>query len=522
MLSRDDKVREAMNWFAENERICRCIAEDTDSDFLNWKDEPGEPGTASLTARTRKTCKKLKIGLKMIEDKMVVKTEESELKISSAVGIGRSLTQKVIRPGKYNKLIEHKVHGASYTTLKGNEVSNSMLTDIYTRKSDAFFRFVIVGRADLLPTPVNLRRWFGNNQEGTCRRCGQARQQTLAHILNECTPYYPLMTKRHNKLANVVRRGIEKFIANDLRSEIRENENIEEENLPEDLQRLRPDMVFERRRIRPIGETSLYAERQDAEVGNEERIIEMIEFSCPYGYISRGQDTLKRVYEEKKRKYQRLAMNLKQHRQSEVRITAVIVSSMGAVYNQSLKDLQKVIGCTDQKIRKLGRKMSETVIMGSMEIWRHHAHETEREPEHEANAMVEEEVALLDADAEQYEREMRMNQDLDLELEREREDGEEHQEDGLDDEFEPEDGLEDVDFLIDPGFITADETVEPERQQREWIQRRRENDIEERRDEEGGEAISGTETNTETEIESGRGREADFADDEGDRDETDQ
>jgi hypothetical protein len=84
MLSRDDKVREAMNWFAENERICRCIAEDTDSDFLNWKDEPGETGTASLTARTRKTCTKLKIGLKTIEDKMVVKTEESELQICSA------------------------------------------------------------------------------------------------------------------------------------------------------------------------------------------------------------------------------------------------------------------------------------------------------------------------------------------------------------------------------------------------------------------------------------------------------
>jgi hypothetical protein len=92
-------------------------------------------------------------------------------------------------------------------------------------------------------------------------------------------------------------------------------------------------------------------------VGNEEWIIEMIEFSCPFGYIPRGRDTLKRVYEEKKRKYQRLAMNLKQYRRSEVRITAVVVSLMGAVYNQSLKDLQKVMGCTDQKIRKLGRKV---------------------------------------------------------------------------------------------------------------------------------------------------------------------
>jgi hypothetical protein len=160
MLSRHDNVREAMNWFTENERICRCIAKDTYSDFLHWKDEPGEPKKASLTARTRKTCKKLTIGLEMIEDKMVVKTEGSELQISSAVGIGRFLTQKVIRPSRYNKLIEHKVHGATYTTLNENNVSNSMLTDIYTRNSDAFFQFDVVGRLDCLPTPANLRRWF--------------------------------------------------------------------------------------------------------------------------------------------------------------------------------------------------------------------------------------------------------------------------------------------------------------------------------------------------------------------------
>jgi hypothetical protein len=209
--------------------------------------------------------------------------------------------------------MEHTVHGAGYTTLKENEVSNSMSTDIYTGKLDAFFRFVVVGRVDWLPTRVNLRRWFENREEGTCRRCGQERQQTLAHILNECTPNYPLITKRHNRLANVVRREIGEFIANDLRPEIRENERIERENLPEDLQRLRPDTVFERRRFRPVGEISFYAEGQEAEVGNEERIIEMIEFSCLYRYRSRGRDTLKRVHEGKKRKYRRLAMNLRQH-----------------------------------------------------------------------------------------------------------------------------------------------------------------------------------------------------------------
>jgi hypothetical protein len=59
--------------------------------------------------------------------------------------------------------------------------------------------------------------------------------KALAHILNECTPNYPLMMKKDNKLANVVRKGTEKFLADDLRSAVHENEEIEQENLQEDL-----------------------------------------------------------------------------------------------------------------------------------------------------------------------------------------------------------------------------------------------------------------------------------------------
>jgi hypothetical protein len=115
-----------------------------------------------LTARTRKTCKKMKVKLKVIEDEMIVKTEESEFKTRTAVGIGRFLTQKVIRSDKYKQLITHEVHRASYTTLKRNEISNTILTNIYSRKSNTFFRFVVVGRAYYLLTLVNLRRWFAD------------------------------------------------------------------------------------------------------------------------------------------------------------------------------------------------------------------------------------------------------------------------------------------------------------------------------------------------------------------------
>jgi hypothetical protein len=204
------------------------------------------------------------------------------------------------------------------------------------------------------------------------------------------------MTRRHNKLANVVRRGIETFVANDLRSAIQENERIGLDDLPEDLRGLRPDMVFERRRTRRVGKLEWYTEGREEELRNEEKIIEIIEFSCPYGYISRGRDALERAYDEKKRKYMELALNLKRLRREEVRLTVVIVSSMGAVYDRSLKDLQRVLGCTDRKMRKLGRQMAETMIMGSMEIWRQNVHEIPPGPVEIANLLIEGEVAQLD------------------------------------------------------------------------------------------------------------------------------
>jgi hypothetical protein len=174
--------------------------------------------------------------------------------------------------------------------------------------------------------------------------------------------------------------------------QLEENEEVGQDGLPEEMRRMRPDMVFERRRVRPRDTICFHAARDEADLANEEKTLEIVEFSCPYGYVSRGRKTLERVYEEKKEKYLDLAMNLKRLRREEVCITVVIVSSIGAVYDRSLKDLQKVLKCTDREIRKLGKKMSETVFMGSMEILRQNAHEIRRGNDESANMLIEEEV----------------------------------------------------------------------------------------------------------------------------------
>jgi hypothetical protein len=89
--------------------------------------------------------------------------------------------------------------------------------------------------------------------------------------------------------------------------------------------------------------------------------------------MTQGENALKPVFEQKQRKYRQLAQELSNLRHEQVGVTAVILSSLGAVYMQSLIDLHTVLRCDDRQLKKLGRRMSEAVIRGSKEIWRQFA-----------------------------------------------------------------------------------------------------------------------------------------------------
>jgi hypothetical protein len=102
------------------------------------------------------------------------------------------------------------------------------------------------------------------------------------------------MTKRHGRLAEVTRRAVIKFIGQELRSEIRENQRVEQEGLPEELKALRPDMIFEQRDRSP-------RRREEREEEGEQKITKIIEFSCPYGCVSHNRDTWRRHTKRKER-----------------------------------------------------------------------------------------------------------------------------------------------------------------------------------------------------------------------------
>jgi hypothetical protein len=130
------------------------------------------------------------------------------------------------------------------------------------------------------------------------------------------------MTKRHNIMAEVVRRALIKFIDPDMRSEIRENQRAGQDGLSERLSALRPDMMLERKDYKPRRREA--RGREEGE-GEEQKIIEILEFSCPYGYILHNRNTLEMTYEKEKTKYEELARTLSTQRHEKVRVTVVIV-----------------------------------------------------------------------------------------------------------------------------------------------------------------------------------------------------
>jgi hypothetical protein len=97
--------------------------------------------------------------------------------------------------------------------------------------------------------------------------------------MNECTPHFDLRTKRHNRLAEVVRKTVVKWVKKDLRSGIFENSGIQPAGLSQELPVLRLETVFKRRNPQPRR-------------GDETEMMESLEFSFPSGCISHGGNPL--------------------------------------------------------------------------------------------------------------------------------------------------------------------------------------------------------------------------------------
>jgi hypothetical protein len=230
-----------------------------------------------------------------------------------------------------------------------------------------------------------------------CWRCGRDKLPTLAHILNGCQALLPKATERHNGLVGLVKKAVWEQMEDKITEGIYDNLQLPIEELSNESKRLRPDLSFV---------TTINGRRQ----------MELIEFTCPYGYIKQPDEhgirknSMQLAFNKKHTKYAQLAEEIRAKAGIPTRVTVIVVSSLGAVYRESLKELGLLLGCTKQVLRKLGKKMSHIVINGSMQLWREYAKNMKHNYENEeTNQRIAAELEIIE--------EERREEEIELELE---------------------------------------------------------------------------------------------------------
>jgi hypothetical protein len=86
--------------------------------------------------------------------------------------------------------------------------------------------------------------------------------------------------------------------------------------------------------------------------------------------VIRNGDSLKNMYDYKVGKYQRLCEEVAiRHPEWEVKQVTVIVSSPGAVYRDTLKELASKLELSPAQTVRVGQRLSDAAIFGSKQIW---------------------------------------------------------------------------------------------------------------------------------------------------------
>jgi hypothetical protein len=235
--SKDPNIRTMTRAFIKSESRFRRISpeEETNTQFLNWKNDENGAETSSFITNTRRAVKRLQVHIQFTQNEVIIGNSEKEIATNSPRKIGDFLTQKIIRPTLTQKMIAHPDKGASFSTLENSKWSNKFLRNTYSQRSNAFYRFAIAARTHSLPTLANISKWYpAETIDDTCHRCNLSQKSTIVHILNGCTHNFPLITNRHNRVARCVKRSIENLIPRDIIDPINENTPIQIEGLSED------------------------------------------------------------------------------------------------------------------------------------------------------------------------------------------------------------------------------------------------------------------------------------------------
>ena len=99
--------------------------------------------------------------------------------------------------------------------------------------------------------------------------------------------------------------------------------------------------------------------------------IKIVEFSCPYDMQrENGEDTMEETYKTKRMKYSDLVQRCEAKYNKVTKLYIIIVSSLGAIYKETINDLNKLYkGEPMKKMRQLYTQISNAAITGSYFIF---------------------------------------------------------------------------------------------------------------------------------------------------------
>lgn len=185
-----------------------------------------------------------------------------------------------------------------------------------------------------------------NRQHSVCQSClrdGRALNLSLAHILNGCRGRYVQYTQWHNDAQNIIVDYMKKLLCIE---EIYTDKSFHLTNMPDDIKRLRPDVVA---------------------CANNRSKCYIVEVSFPYACQSFGNNSLMTVYQHKKDKYRPLN-NFIQRLNIHVQFFVIVVSSLGAVHHDTITDISRLFPIHKVKSTFI-KRVSRAALIGSMKFW---------------------------------------------------------------------------------------------------------------------------------------------------------
>lgn len=367
ILSRDEDVRNVVkrNMLEECKKRNLLENEEAIEGFLNYQDVKDERThkTDTLFTRALHGTGRLNISIKLEEnddDKeemsiVIFDKLKEDMKENVDPRNFLKVMNKLFRKRHYESLRNLTFKGHTFFDSESSAVSNDYFGVNSPIIPDCIIKFMINARCNNLPTNELLAK----NKDGhisRCEACNSNENDSLMHRLNGCKASLNKFTERHNNLCKIINDSIRRKYGRNA-PPIHENSTVRwlnKEELSIENSVLKPDIWYG-------------IENEDGELD-----IKLIEVNCPYGgYHSQNGERVSKLSERRQtkiNKYQPLVEEIRRKWNAKVSLHVIIISSLGVIPNDTLKDLNSLFH-NKKTLKNIARRLSTAATIGSYNIF---------------------------------------------------------------------------------------------------------------------------------------------------------